>query len=79
MEGFGRAALLGLCFGLLWGIGCSLAIMYSIFLTGYRKAVKDSLKQTKPERYTQVLEKILAKRAETKARKKAALAEVKAP
>ncbi len=74
MEGFGRAAFFGLCFGLLWGIGCSLAIMYSLFLTGYRRAIKDSLKQVKPPRYTQMLEKILAKRAETKARKKAARA-----
>jgi hypothetical protein len=32
----------------LWGIGCSLAILYSIYLGGYRKAVKDSLK---PEIY----------------------------
>jgi hypothetical protein len=48
--------------------------MYSIFLTGYRKAVKDSLKSVKPQRYTQVLEGILAKRAESKAKKKAARA-----
>ena len=32
----------GLCCGFLWGIGCSLAILYSIYLAGYRKAIKDS-------------------------------------
>ncbi|MGA3263274.1 MAG: hypothetical protein ABSC47_04425 [Terracidiphilus sp.] len=67
MDAFGRAALFGLCWGFLWGIGCSLAIMYSIYLGGYRKAIKDSLKQVKPKRYTQVLEKLQARRAEKKA------------
>ncbi len=67
MDAFGRAALLGFCFGFLWGIGCSLAIMYSVYLGGYRKAAKDSLKPVKPARFTQVLEKIQARRAEKKA------------
>ena len=43
MTDFGPAAILGLCFGFLWGIGCSLAILYAIYLGGYRKAVEDSL------------------------------------
>ena len=54
--------ILGLIFGFLWGIGCSLAIMYSIFLGGYRKAVKESLAQPQPERYRKALEKVQAKR-----------------
>ncbi|MGA2674772.1 MAG: hypothetical protein ABSE99_16265 [Terracidiphilus sp.] len=72
MDVFGRAALLGFCFGFLWGIGCTLAILYSIYLAGYRKAVKDSLKPVRPERFTQVLEKIQAKRARAKAKAAAA-------
>jgi hypothetical protein len=67
MDAFGRAALLGTCLGFLWGIGCSLAIMYSLYLTAYRKAVKDSLKAIKPKRYTRVLEMILAKKAKAAA------------
>ena len=63
MDAFGRAALLGLGLGLLWGIGCSIAIMYSIYLAGYRRAIKDSLKPIKPKRFTQALEKIQARRA----------------
>ena len=55
-------ALVGLCFGFMWGIGCSIAILYSIYLSAYRKAVKGSLKEVKPQRYTEVLEKILAKK-----------------
>ena len=43
MDSFGPAAILGLCIGFLWGTGCSLAILYSIYLGGYRKAVEDSL------------------------------------
>jgi len=67
MDAFGRAALLGISLGFLWGIGCSLAIMYSLYLTAYRKAVKDSLMAVKPKRYTQVLERILAKKAKAAA------------
>jgi hypothetical protein len=72
MESFGPAAVLGLCFGFLWGIGCSLAVLYSIYLGGYRKAVKDSLAKQKPKRFTDALEKIEAKR-----RAKAAAAAMK--
>jgi hypothetical protein len=60
MNVFGPAAVLGLIFGFMWGIGCSLAILYSIYLGGYRKGVADSLAETKPERYRKALEKILA-------------------
>jgi hypothetical protein len=41
--------------------------MYSLYLTAYRKAVKDSLKAVKPKRYTRVLEVILAKKAKAAA------------
>ena len=68
MEGFGRGALLGLCFGFLWGTGCSLAILYSIYLAGYRKAVKDSLKPEKPKRYAEILAKVQAKRERARAK-----------
>jgi hypothetical protein len=63
MVDFGPAAVLGLCFGFLWGIGCSLAILYSIYLGGYRKAVEDSLAVQKPKRFRDALEKIQARRA----------------
>ena len=63
MVSFGPAAVLGLCFGFLWGIGCSLAILYSIYLGGYRKGVKDSLAQNKSKRFNEALTKIHDKRA----------------
>jgi hypothetical protein len=71
MDEFGRKALIGLCFGFLWGIVCSIAILYSIYLAAYRKAIKDSLKQVKPLRYTRVLDMVMAQKAEKKEAKKA--------
>ena len=65
MDEFSRAAVWGACWGFAWGIVGSIAILYSIYLSAYRKAVKDSLKQVKPLRYTQVLDKILAKKAKS--------------
>jgi hypothetical protein len=62
LNAFGPAVVLGLIFGFMWGIGCSLAIMYSIFLGGYRKAIKESLAQPQPSRYVKALQKIQAKR-----------------
>ena len=61
MADFSSFGLLGLCIGFLWGIGCSLAILYSIYLGGYRKAVRDSLTAEKPPRFQQAIEKILRK------------------
>ena len=67
MNAFGPAVVLGLIFGFMWGIGCSLAIMYSIFLGGYRRAIKESLATPPPPRYLKALEKIQAKREKKKA------------
>lgn len=53
--------------GFLWGIGCSLAVMYSIYLAGYRKAIKESLAKEPPVRYQEALKKIEAKRARKQA------------
>lgn len=62
MNAFGPAAVLGLIFGFMWGIGCALAVLYSIFLGGYRRAIKESLQTPQPQRYVKALEKILSKR-----------------
>jgi hypothetical protein len=60
MKAFGSAALLGLLIGLVWGVGCALALLYSIFLAGYRKAVEESQAETKPKRFLDALAKINA-------------------
>ena len=63
MTSFGPAALIGLCIGFMWGIGCSLAILYSIYLGGYRKGVEDSLSEKKPQRYHDALKRIRQRQA----------------
>ena len=65
-------ALFGLCIGFMWGIGCSLAILYSIYLGGYRKAVEDSIAPQKSERFKTALRRIELRRA----KRAAATAEV---
>ena len=55
-------AVLGLSIGFLWGIGCSLAILYSIYLGGYRRAVEDSMAEIKPRRFTEAMRKIRIRR-----------------
>ena len=65
--GFGPAAVIGLCIGFLWGIGCSLAILYSIYLGGYRKAVEDSLSPEKSKRWRETLKKIEQRQAQAAA------------
>jgi hypothetical protein len=63
MTEFGPAAVIGLCVGFFWGTGCSLAILYSIYLGGYRKAVGDSLADVKSKRWNETMAKVLARRA----------------
>jgi hypothetical protein len=64
---FGPAAIVGLCIGFLWGIGCSLAILYSIYLGGYRKAVEDSQLPEKSQRWRETLKKTEERRAQAAA------------
>jgi hypothetical protein len=64
---FGPAAVMGLCIGFLWGIGCSLAILYSIYLGAYRKAVEDSMLPEKSKRWRETFKKIEERRAQAAA------------
>jgi len=59
MVSFGASVLVGFLLGLGLGVGCALAVMYSIYMGGYRAAVRDSQLPTPPERYRQALEKFL--------------------
>jgi len=62
MVDFGPAVVLGLCFGFMFGIGCSLAVMYSIYLGGYRKAVEESMLRAQTKRFADAVRKLQAKR-----------------
>jgi len=47
------------CFvGFIGGVGCALAVMYSIYLGGYRAAVKDFQLTPRPERLERALTKL---------------------
>ena len=41
--------------GFVFGVGCALAVMYSIYSGGYRAAVADSMRVEKPERLVRAL------------------------
>ncbi len=58
------AGLFGLILGFMFGVGCALAVMYSIYMGGYRKAIADSLLQTKSVKYTTELRKAESKTSE---------------
>jgi hypothetical protein len=53
-------ATIGFFLGFAFGVGCALAVMYSIYMGGYRAAIRDSQLPTPPERYRQALQKASA-------------------
>ncbi len=58
MGGFPLAAIFGLALGFLFGVGCAAAVMYTIFLSGYRTAVRDAAAGGTTERYREQLRKV---------------------
>ena len=47
---FSSSALIGVFLGFVFGVGCALAVMYSIYMGGYRAAVKDTTLYPPPVR-----------------------------
>jgi hypothetical protein len=47
--------LIGAFLGFAFGVGCALAVMYSIYMGGYRAAVRDAQLATQPPRYRKAL------------------------
>jgi hypothetical protein len=54
---FFASAFFGFFFGFALGVGCSLVVLYAIYLGGYRKALEDSLRNPNSERYLRLLAK----------------------
>jgi hypothetical protein len=54
-------SLIGFFLGFAFGVGCALAVMYSIYMGGYRAAVRDSQLPNQPQRYIKALDKNSAK------------------
>jgi hypothetical protein len=47
--------MLGYFFGFALGVGCALAVMYTIYTNGYKKGIEHSLLREKPKRYYSAL------------------------
>ncbi len=62
MEFF-ASTFYGFFFGFSLGVGCSLVVLYAIYSGGYRKALEDSLRETKSEKYLAVLSRARKKLA----------------
>jgi len=49
---FSYAVLIGFFLGFAFGVGCALAVMYSIYMGGYRAAIRDSRLAHPPDRFS---------------------------
>ena len=58
MEVFGMAALFGLILGFMFGVGCAAAVMYTIYMGGYRRALADSLEGAPSMRLQKELDRL---------------------
>ena len=47
---FYTGSIIGFFLGFAFGVGCALAVMYSIFMGGYRAALRDAAMASPPER-----------------------------
>jgi hypothetical protein len=61
MEVFGMSALFGLILGFMFGVGCAAAVIYTIYMGGYRKGIEDSLRSDKSARYSNNIDKVREK------------------
>lgn len=52
------STIIGWFFGFGFGVGCALAVMYSIYMGGYRAALKDTRLDPPPARLTRALERL---------------------
>jgi len=55
---FEWGAIIGFFLGFAFGVGCALAVMHSIYMGGYRAAVKDATMSAPPERLTRERDKL---------------------
>jgi len=50
--------LIGVFLGFVFGLGCALAVMYSIYMGGYRSALRDAQSANPPARYVEEIRKL---------------------
>jgi hypothetical protein len=61
MEVFGMAAFFGFLLGFMFGVGCAAAVIYTVYMGGYRKGLEDSIREDKSVRYRENVGKVQAK------------------
>jgi len=61
MEVFGMAGLFGLILGFMFGVGCAFAVLYTIYMGGYRKGIEEGLLEPRPDRYLKALDTVRGK------------------
>lgn len=59
---------IGFAMGFGFGVGCAFAVLYTIYTTGYRRAIEDSLREEKSKRYLEFLPRVEARLAKEKDR-----------
>ena len=47
---------MGYFIGCMFGVGCAFAVLYTIYLSGYRRAARDAMSDEKPPRFLKALE-----------------------
>jgi hypothetical protein len=60
--------MLGYFFGFALGVGCALAVIYTIYTGGYKKAIEHSLLEQKPKRYLDAVASAMQRIEKTKTR-----------
>ena len=58
--------LIGFFLGFAFGVGCALAVMYSIYLGGYRAAVRDGSLADPPRRFLEAIRKLRRSTSESR-------------
>jgi len=58
------SAGVGFFLGFAFGVGCALAVMFSIYMGGYRAALRDARMAEPPERYLAAVKKVEARAEE---------------
>lgn len=54
-------AVIGFFLGFAFGVGCALAVLFSIYMGGYRAALRDQLLVDPPARLTKALSHLRSK------------------
>jgi hypothetical protein len=55
--------MIGYFFGFALGVGCALAVMYTIWTGGYKRAVEHSLMTDPPERFQKLRDAAMRKQS----------------